>query len=59
MGLWVLVLVAEEVLLLQLQHGDLTKVSRETISDSSAEMMPCAAACCACNVLDSSTADSS
>jgi hypothetical protein len=37
---------------------DLTKVSSETL-DSSADYMFCAAARCASNVLDSSTADSS
>ena len=38
---------------------DLTKLSRETTLDSSAEMVLCAAACCACNELESLMADSS
>lgn len=38
---------------------DLTRVSRETTSDSSEDMVFCVKVCCACNELDSSTADSS
>ena len=36
-----------------------TRVSKEVTFDSKADIVLCAAACCACNELDSSTADSS